>query len=214
MRFGIDPSGPEARQWVLDELGKDDYHDGRSLFERLMRWLAEQFARLQPEQSEGPDIGVPPVVVALLTLVILAAVVWLLTRLRADRRTAGEPEAVLGDSTLTSTQFRDRGAAALREGRYADAVVHYTRAMARESADRTLLTDAPSLTAHEIGQQLAVVFPEHAGPVARSMDLFDAVRYGRYAATETDARAAQTHDETLRKARPVLTGSTAPSGPS
>lgn len=36
------------------------------------------------------------------------------------------------------------------------------------------------------------------------MDLFDAVRYGRYAATQADAGLVRTHDETLRKAKPVL----------
>ena len=204
MRFGIDPSGPQARQWVLEELGKDDYHDGRSIFERIMRWLGEQFARLQPQQPDNPDIGVPPIVVALIALVIVGVLGWLLTKLRAERRTAAETEAVLGDSTLTSTQFRDRGAAALREGRYAEAVVHYTRAMARESADRTLLTDAPSLTAHEIGQQLTVVFPEHAAPVARSMDLFDAVRYGRYAASRVDAEAVRDTADALVDTKPRL----------
>jgi hypothetical protein len=85
-------------------------------------------------------------------------------------------------------EFRDRGRA-VREGRWNDAVIDFTRAIAREAADRTLLSDAPSLTAHEIGAQLAPVFPEHAEATARTMDLFDSVRYGRYAATEADCNA-------------------------
>lgn len=174
MRFGIDPSGPQARQWVLEELGKDDYHDGRSIFERIMRWLGEQFARLQPQQPDSPDIGVPPIVVALIALVIVGVLGWLLTKLRAERRTAAETEAVLGDSTLTSTQFRDRGAAALREGRYAEAVVHYTRAMAREStepdpAHRCSVAHRPRdrSTTHRRLPRRAPGGPLH-GPVRRS----------------------------------------------
>ena len=78
------------------------------------------------------------------------------------------------------------------------------RALARGAADRTLLTDAPSLTAHEIGAQLAPVFPEHEPAIRRTMDLFDAVRYGRYAATEADAGIVRDTEATLRKAKPVL----------
>lgn len=204
MRFDVDPTGPQARQWLLDELAKDDYHDGRSLFERVMRWIAEQLARLQPQEPQAPGVSLPPLAVALVALLVVAAVVWLLTRIRAERHTVEDPDAVLGSSPLSATQFRDRAAAALREGRYGDAVVDYTRAIARESADRTLLTDAPSLTAHEIGEQLTVVFPGRVGPIASTMDLFDAVRYGRYAATRADAQGARDTADLLLESKPRL----------
>lgn len=213
MRLDVDPSGPQARQWLLDELAKDDYHDGRSLFERVMRWIAEQIDRLQPQQPDAPGFSLPPLAVALVALALGAAIVWLLTRIRAVRGTVQQPEAVLGDSTLTATQLRDRGAAALRDGRYGEAVLHYTRAMARESADRTLLSDAPSLTAHEIGGQLAEVFPARAGDITGTTDLFDAVRYGRYAATRADAEGARDTADALRDTRPRLTDHLGPRGP-
>lgn len=212
----INPDGPEARRWLLEELAKDDYRDERPLLSRIIEWIGDVLRELLSRftGTAVPGGGVPPILTALVVVVLLAGLALLLSRVRRERRTVSESEAVLGDLDLSVVEFRDRGRAAIRNGRWNDAVIEFTRAIAREAADRTLLSEAPSLTAHEIGTQLAPVFPDHAAATARAMDVFDAVRYGRYAATETDARAAQTHDETLRKARPVLTGSTAPSGPS
>jgi hypothetical protein len=206
--FGRDvsPDGPQARQWLTEELAKDDYRDGRPLLSRIIEWVVdlinELLSRLNGTGPTGP--GAPPIAVALVVGLVVAAIALLLTRIRRERRTVTDSEAVLGDLDLTAPQFRDRGRAAMRDRRWNDAVIEFTRAIAREAADRTLLADAPSLTAHEIGLQLAPVFPDHLDTTSRTMDLFDAVRYGRYAATHDDARLAQDHDETLRKAKPVL----------
>jgi hypothetical protein len=200
----LDPSSPQARQWATDELAKPGYGDGRSLFERIMAWVGDLLDRLL--NARGSDIGpgLPPFVIAIVVVLVLAGLVALLARVRGERHTVADPAAVLGGSALTASQFRARGAAALDDGRWGDAVVEYTRAIAREGADRTLLTDAPSLTAHEVGTQLSVSFPAHAPAVATAMDLFDAVRYGGYAATEPDARTVRAVEETLRTTRPVL----------
>ncbi|MFZ1288255.1 MAG: DUF4129 domain-containing protein [Candidatus Phosphoribacter sp.] len=200
----LDPSGPQARQWVADELATDGYHDGRPLLGRILEWLGEKFLELSGGGGSVDGQGAPPILVAVVAALAIVALALLLSRVRTERRTVTDSESVLGDLSLTPTQFRDRGAAALRERRWDDAVIDYTRAVAREAADRTLLTEAPSLTAHEVGAQLAVVFPGHATETARAMDTFDRVRYGRYAATEDDARAAGALDDTLRKARPEL----------
>lgn len=204
MRQDLDPDSDQARAWLTEELANDEYHDGRSVLERILRWLAEQLEQLQGSTLDGPGLGLPPVVVGLLAALLVAAILLLLTRIRAERRAVEEPGTLLGDLTLTAQQFRDRAAAALRDERWDDAVVHYTRAIARDAADRTLLDDAPSLTAHEVGSRLGVVFPAHGEAVRRSVDLFDAVMYGRYAASADDARHLAGTCETLRDARPVL----------
>ncbi len=204
----VSPDGGTARQWLAEELAKDDYHDTRPLLTRVIEWIIDKidefFSNLTYSGSTGP--GAPPIVVALVVALVIGALALLLSRIRREHRTVSESEAVLGDLDLSAPQFRDRGAAALREGRWNDAVIEFTRAIAREAADRTLLSDAPSLTAHEVGTQLAPVFPQHAGATTHVMDLFDAVRYGRYAASEADARTVQAHEDTLRKAKPILTG--------
>lgn len=207
----ISPDGPEARRWLLEELAKDEYRDERPLLSRIIEWIGDVLQELLSRftGTSVPGGSAPPILTAFVVVLLLAGLALLLTRVRRERRTVTESEAVLGDLDLSVVEFRDRGRAAIRDGRWNDAVIEFTRAIAREAADRTLLSEAPSLTAHEIGSQLAPVFPDHAATTARTMDVFDAVRYGRYAATEADARAAQTHDETLRKARPILAGSAA-----
>ncbi len=210
----VEPSGTQARQWLAEELAKPDYHDGRPLLSRIVDWIIEQIAELLSRiGGTGPTgPGAPPILVALLVALIIAGLALMLRRVRRERTTVAADGAVLGELSYTPAEFRDRGRAALREGRWDDAVVEFTRALAREAADRTLLSEAPSLTAHEVGTQLAPVFPTHAAAVAAGMDLFDKVRYGRYAATEADATAAAGLDETLRRAKPVLTADATATG--
>ncbi len=202
----VSPGGQEARQWLAEELAKDDYADGRPLLSRVIDWvvdlITDWFSGFGGTSTPGG--GPAPIVVALLVALLLGALALLLTRVRRDREALTDSDTVLGGLDLTPPEFRDRGRSALREGRWSDAVVEFTRAMAKEAADRTLLVDAPSLTAHEIGAQLAPIFPQHRAETTRTMDLFDLVRYGRHVASEADARAVAAHDDTLRKARPVL----------
>jgi len=201
----LDPSGEQARRWVAEELARDDYYDGRSLLQRIMQWVQDLLQRLLGGGSAPGDApGVPPIVTALVVVLVLGLLAALLTRIRPERHTAETAEAVLGELDLSATQFRDRGAAALRDGRWGDAVVEFTRAIAREAADRTLLAEAPSLTAHEVGAQLAPAFPAQAPRIAAAVDRFDAVRYGRYAAAEADARELADLDRLLRATHPVL----------
>lgn len=205
----VTPDGPQARQWLTEELATEDYRDGRPLLARVIDWVLEKVGELLGRftGTGAPGEGASPLVVALTTAVLIAGMLLLLSRIRRERHTVARTEAVLGNLDLSASAFRDRGRAALRDGRWNDAVIEFTRAIAREADDRTLLTDAPSRTAHEIGAQLAPVFPDHAAMTARTMDLFDAVRYGRRAAGEGDARGVQAHDETLRKAKPALSAS-------
>ena len=208
----LDPSGDEARRWVADELAGDGYRDTRSLFERLMRWLGQQLADLQDGQGTG-GVSLPPFVITLVVVAAAVGIGYLLTRVRAEATTVADRRSVLGSSALTPEQLRVRGAAAMAENRWDDAVLDYTRAIARDADNRTLLTDAPALTAHEIGDQLAAVFPADAGAVHATTDLFDAVAYGGRRADRADAETVRSTEETLRRARPELTRTLAGSTP-
>ncbi len=210
MRGEVDPGPQQARQWLEEELARDEYHGGESALARVGRWLADQLAALQSAPAESGAPSVPPAVSAALLALLLGALALLLTRVRTNRRAATHRRAVLGGVAAGAAELRRRGEAALREHRWDDAVVHYTRAIARDGADRTLLADIPSLTAHEVGIRLAEVFPDHADAVQRCTDVFDAVRYGRYTATGGDAHHVRATCEALRSARPLLSGSSGP----
>lgn len=200
----LDPDGSQARRWLEEELAKPEYQDGRSLLERVLQWIRDRFDGLQIDPGSSPGLSIPPLASAALAALVVVGIALLLTRVRRERRHRTPRDPVLGGLDLSAEEFRRRGEQAMREGRYGDAVVEYTRALARESADRTLLADAPSSTAHEIGTQLSAVFPPQTSALHRTTDLFDRVLYGRYDASAADARLARQTEESVRRARPRL----------
>ena len=97
-----------------------------------------------------------------IAVVVIAGLAIVLPRVRRERGVRRARGGVLEDPTTTAEVYRARATAALQDGRYAAAVVEAFRAIARSAADRTLLSDAPGQTAHEIGTSLAVSFPLQA----------------------------------------------------
>ena len=200
----LDPSTDQARQWLSDELARTEYQDTRSLFQRLMDWLGDRLADLQSTQGVG-GASLPPVVITLVVVLLVAGGVVLLTRIRVESKSVtNRKKTLLGDSVLTADQLRRVAEQALAEGRFDDAVLAWTRAIARDAESRTLLPDARSMTAHEVGTALAVAFPSQVADISRTMDLFDAVAYGDLTASRDDALTARSTDATLHAAKPVL----------
>lgn len=199
----LDPAGDEARRWLSDELAKSEYHDTRSLFQRFMDWLGQRIEDLQGTQGTG-GTSLPPVVITVLVVVAVAVVVYLLTKVRVERKIKAERTSLLGDNTQTVEDLRRAAEQALQEERFTDAVLAWTRAIARDAERRTLLPNATSMTAHEVGTTLAVAFPDHVPAIGATMDLFDAVAYGKRDASRDDALLSRSTDEALRSARPTL----------
>ncbi|HVD64165.1 MAG TPA: DUF4129 domain-containing protein [Lapillicoccus sp.] len=199
----LDPSTDQARQWLSDELARSEYHDTRSLFQRLIDWLTERLADLQSTQGTG-GASFPPLVITLVVVLLVAGIAFLLTRIRVESKAVTERTTLLGDSVLTADQLRREAERAFAENRFGDAVLAWTRAIARDAESRTLLPDAPSMTAHEVGTALATAFPAQAAEIGRTIDRFDAVAYGGAGASREDALAARSIDAALRAARPVI----------
>ena len=199
----LDPSADQARQWVSEELARSDYHDTRSLFQRLIDWLAERLADLQSTQGTG-GASFPPLVIAIVVVLIVAGILFLLTKIRVESKAVTESKTLLGDSLLTADQLRQEAERALADNRFGDAVLAWTRAIARDAESRTLLPDAPSMTAHEVGTALAAAFPAQAVQIGRTIDLFDSVAYGDAKVSREDALTARSTDATLRSTKPVL----------
>jgi hypothetical protein len=200
----LDPSADQARQWLRDELARSEYQDTRSLFQRLMDWIGERLADLQGTLGTG-GLSLPPVAITLVVVLLVVALGYLVTRVRVESRTVSERTTLLGNTAQTAEQLRRDAEKALSDGRFGDAVLAWTRAMARDAERRTLLPDARSMTAHEVGAALGVAFPDHAGAIDRTIDRFDGVAYGDLDATRDDAWSARSTDETLRIARPAFT---------
>jgi len=195
----LDPTSPEAREWLEDELRKGIYHEERGLLQRLWDWLT---GLLGTTGSAGF-----PAWTVLIALVVGVAVVGLVLwrTLRAERSMTGPRRAgVLEGPSRTAAEHRAAARAALEHGDPETAVLEAYRALARSAVERTLLDDLPGRTAHEVAVALAPVFPASAPSLALAADTFDAVRYGRRSATVQSARAVIELDATLSTTRPVL----------
>ena len=201
----LDPTSPEARQWVRDELARG-YQTEPTPWERFVEWLRDLL-------SSGPvSSALPSWVVPVVAALVLALVALLLLRLvrpeaRTSRTTRG-PGAV-DDEGLTATDYRRRAAAALDRGSWDDALLDGYRALAATAVERALLTPLPGRTAHEVAVALRPLFPDHGARLVEAADAFDAVRYGHVPAVERAARAVLAVDAELLRTRPQPVGVTA-----
>lgn len=203
----LDPSSPEARQWVQDELAKGHYTTQPSPLQRFLEWLWNHL-------GGGQGGGVlPPWAVGLLVLAVLAVVALVVAlRLRAEPSVgrARRGRSVVDDEGLTATDYRARAASARSRGDWDAVLLDSYRALAAAAVERTVLTDLPGRTAHEVAVALASAFPEHAAALATGATEFDAVRYGHRRTTQASASAVADLDATLAAARPVLAPLVAP----
>lgn len=199
----LDPSNDEARSWLQAELAKPAYRDTRDPFTRalqaLEQWLSDLLNGLH-----GPTRPLPTLVAGLVVVALVALIAYALRFVRRTQRAPAGPNApVLGDERLTADQYRARAQRALAEARYAACLLDLLRAIATDAVERTLLEDAPSLTAHEIAGRLASAFPSSERELRWAADRFDAVAYGDAEASRGDAERMVTLDLTISAARPV-----------
>ncbi len=198
----LDPGNDEARTWLRDELAKPAYRDTRDPLQRAMDAIGEWLSDLL-SGARAPSDPLPTVVAVVVALALVALVAYTLRFVRrTERGSGGDPEAVLGDERLTAAQFRARARKAHTDGRYGDCVLDALRAIASGAVERTLLEDAPSLTAHEIAARLGSTFPASAQDLREAADRFDAVAYGDQDASRSDAERQLELERTVSAARP------------
>ena len=201
---GLDPTPPEARDWLERELHGSDYQD--PWLDSVIRWILDQLRTLLDNAGDLAGRGLSPVITVLVAVVVIALLVWVLPRVRRESVVIRGGGAVLQDQTITARAYRALAAEALRDGRFDDAALDGFRAIAKDMSNRTLLDDAPGRTAHEVSLALAQPFSGHADRLARAADVFDSVRYGHRRATADKAGEVQHLDTELVKTRPVLAG--------
>jgi hypothetical protein len=203
----LDPSSAEAQRWLRDELANGRYHAEPSWFQRFLSWLLDLL--------NGPSTGsLPPGLIVVVVLVLLAVAALVVARtLRrepAARRGARGSSSAVDEEGLSAVDYRGRARLALDHGDWDAALLDSYRAIAASAVERTVLTELPGRTAHEVAVALALAFPDHAPAVTRAAAAFDDVRYGHRRTSETQARAAAEVDTQLLRARPRLDQLVAP----
>lgn len=199
----VDPDAPQARQWLIDELAKAEYQAAQpTWFDRLSKSIADWFASLQVPSGDGISAIVPLVVIVLAAALLVAAfLIFGMPRLKRRSTVTG---------TLFGAQER-RNAQALRlaaeqaaaSGDYALAVQEMFRALARNLAERTIVTVLPGTTAQGFARRAAEAFPLHHDQLEASAGAFDGVRYLGRAGSQTDYEALAALEHQVRAEKPA-----------
>lgn len=197
----LDPDRDEARELLQRELVKPDYNRPESLLQKGLNWLLERLGdliQIMPG-SNGLSMLLLGVILALAAVAIFFAV-------RGSRRTAQLTDRsgpVLAEVGLSARDYRDRAAAAAREGRWDDVLLDSYRAIAAATDERALLDELPGTTAHEIALGLRAPFPDHAEALLAAANAFDGVCYGDQRASPQEAERVRELDRTLVATRPA-----------
>jgi hypothetical protein len=201
------PDRDVARQWVVEELARDDYQP--TWWERMQQWLGELFA-----VPAGGGTGAGTVAVVVVSVALASLTAYLLARSWRRRRAAGRLAggSVLDRPWLTAAELRRSAQRAWAAQDYDTAVVEGFRALAATAAERGHGADAPSRTAHEVAAALGQAFPARARAYQDAGRWFDQVRYGGRRAARDQARQILDLGEQLtREPRPPGAAAEAPS---
>ncbi|GGF14389.1 DUF4129 domain-containing protein [Subtercola lobariae] len=174
----VDPSAPDARQWLVNELSKPQYAAAKPTWlDRAATAFGDWLSSLVIP-SDGNLGGLLPAlgVVILVGLIVAAFIVF--GRPRRNRQAATRIEALFGsDDRRTSAQLRASAAAAASAGDFLTAIEEIYRSIARRQAERTVIRVSPGTTARDFALRAGVAYPAAADRLAAAAAEFDSVRY-------------------------------------
>jgi hypothetical protein len=174
----VDPDAPDARKLLLDELGKPEYAAARpTLVDRIAQAIQDWLASFRAPEG-GAAVNLFPLVVTILIVGLIVAAFFVFGRPRLRRRStiAGTLFAD-GDDTRTSAQLRASAQQAAAAGDFVVAIEEMFRAIARQLAERTVVSVTPGTTAQEFASRAGGAFPDHAERLTHGARAFDGVRY-------------------------------------
>lgn len=212
----VDPDGPEARRWLLDELSKAPYQAAQPSWTDLVAraindWINSLINALGSVQV--PGVG------NLLGLAVFAIVVVLLViaflvfgRPRISRRSTAGGGLFTEDDTRDAATMRRDAERAAASGDFNTAIAEMFRALARGLDERTLVSTFPGSTASELASQAADVFPHHASRLSYAAESFNAVRYLGATGTAVQWQQLVDLERELRTAKPRRETETAGNG--
>jgi hypothetical protein len=174
----VDPDADQARQWVLDELSKPPYQAARpTWFDQISQAFGDWLGSLRAPDGSGLS-GLVPLAIVIVVVVLLVVAFLVFGRPRLNRRSQVKAGALFGaDDTRSAAELRASAARAAEQGDFGTAIQEAFRALARQLAERTIVTTSPGTTAHDFAVRAGDSFPAHREELARCARLFDGVRY-------------------------------------
>jgi len=177
----VDPDGPEARRWLLEELSKAEYQSAHpSPFDQLVTtiqdWINSLIDGLGSVQV--PGIGNLLGLVAVAIAVVLLVIAFLVFGLpRISRRSSAGGALFAEHETRDAAAMRRDAELAAASGDYSAAIAELFRALACSLDERTLVSTFPGSTASELAMRAGQVFPDAAPRLNTAAASFNGVRY-------------------------------------
>ena len=180
------PDPEQAREWLGDELARAEYQE--SLLERFGRWFSDLLDSIGRATGE---VGLMDPVLATILIVVLAGLLaFALSRLRRNVTVHERRTAVFAEARRHAADHRRSASEALEQGRWDVAVVEAVRALASGLTERGLVPEQADITAHELTERAAALYPSLEARLRSTGVAFDETRYGDRPANERRAREA------------------------
>lgn len=174
----VDPDAPDARKLLLDELGKPEYAAARpTLIDRIAQAIQDWLGSFRaPQDGSVPDLF--PLVVTVLIVGLIVAAFFVFGRPRLRRRSTATGSLFSdSDDVRSSSELRASAQKSAAAGDFVVAIEEMFRAIARELAERTVVSVTPGTTAQEFAVRAGRAFPDQADRLMRGARGFDGVRY-------------------------------------
>jgi len=202
----VDPDGPEAQRWLLQELAKAEYQSAQpSLFDQIVRaiedWINSLVNGLGSVQV--PGVGNLLGIVVIGIVVVLLVIAFLVFGLpRITRRSAADGSVFAEHDTRDAAAMRRDAERAAASGDYTTAIAELFRAIARSLDERAIVSSFPGSTANDLASRAARVFPDAAPRLHDAASAFDGVRYLGAVGRVEQWEQLVALDRELRSARP------------
>lgn len=187
--------GAAARRAAQLELRKAQYHrDDPTIVTRVLDWLGDRLNSVVG--------GTPAGSATLVLLAILVAVIaFALIRAGRPRRLARAATSADPLAADTLTDHRRLAAEYEAQGRLADALREWLRAVVQTIEERGVLDARPGRTGAAVAREAGAVMPAIRTRLDEAVDTFDAVWFGHREATASDVAAARDLADLVRRTR-------------
>lgn len=198
----VEPDADEAREWLVNELAKPAYQAAQpTLFDRIAQAVWDWITSLSFGGVEGPPaLGLLVVVLLVAAAVVIGVLVFGIPRFNRRSRAVG---ALFGDEDERTAAELRRGAAqaAARED-WPTAIAELYRAIARDLAERGVLTTSPGTTATGFARRAGELDPGAHAEFLTAAGSFDDVRYLGRPGTREQHEQIVALDQRARELRP------------
>lgn len=202
----VDPDADRAREWLSTELGKPPYQAARpTWFDLLAQGFQDWLDSLRLPDGSGLSLqGVVTLIIVVVVVALIVVAFLVFGRPRLNRRSRVTPGALFGsDDTRSSQELRRSAERAAAAGDFRVAIEEAFRALARQLAERTVVSTAPGTTAQDFARRAGSAFPGLGAELSAGAGLFDDVRYLEKAGSRAEYDRIAALDRRLQAEQPV-----------